>query len=491
MAEVDTSSYPKPTDPKPLLDQVQQLGSIQQQKQSIESGALTIDKQKLDLINQRFGEMAKGFTQLINKPDLKEDDVRNYVTNQVKLGYVPAEMAAQTINSLPPTQGMSPQQASAALKQSLEQHLQHAQTTMEAINYHAGTPAEAGDNQNIYQGVRQSASKGGGFVPATVTPQQLPPNQPIVGAGNVPGVIGPAGPSGPRPYAQPGGGTIPTPAARPAPAGLRSAVAPPVAAPAVSGPNGPTVNQGTEFNNRFSAAFPNAVATGVAPGVAEAQQAVGTKSGTDLATDLTKAKNYKQDLYPAERALEIVHELGPQGFGPGTEGLNTVKSAIATWLPNVDQKTIDSVSNFEQARKYLTQIARSSGATGTNDQLAAAFEANPSVKMNSASIENVLKSVIALRKMQHAQTLLAVSNGVPADQYSQWIAKNQNVLDPRAFGFDIMDGKAKEKLLTGMAKKDNAGNWVALKGKEKEFQKFESSLQFANDANLIAPPGRQ
>jgi len=53
MAEVDTSSYARPGAPVNALDQMQKYGNLQQQKQQIESGALTIDKQKLDLVNQR------------------------------------------------------------------------------------------------------------------------------------------------------------------------------------------------------------------------------------------------------------------------------------------------------------------------------------------------------------------------------------------------------------------------------------------------------
>ena len=111
--------------------------------------------------------------------------------------------------------------------------------------------------------------------------------------------------------------------------------------------------------------------------------------------------------------------------------------------------------------------------------------------MSNAATENVLKSVIALRKMQHAQTLLFGQQNLPPSEYSQWISKNQNVLDPRAFGFDNMDTNAKTKTLETMASKDKSGNWVAKKGKEKDFQKFEQSLSFANDAGLIEPPGRR
>lgn len=478
MAEVDTSSYPKATAPVSLLDNVQKLGALQQQQQSIQSGALTIDKQKLDLVNQRFGEMAKGFTQLINDKDLNEDKVRSYVTNQVKLGYVPPEMAAQTISMLPPTQGLPPQQATQVLKTALEQHLQHAQSTVDAINYHAGTNAEQQDNSNIYSGVRQSASKGGGFTPATQTPIQLPPNQPNMDTNPQspnylrPGVIGPSAPAGPKPYV-----AAPAPAAGPPPDPNS-----PVNDPSQGNLTGPPATglkgavQPPDFKSRFGAAFPNSVATGPAPGQQSAMEAVGSQSGKDYASALTRGKNFQSDLYPMQKVLDIVKEQGPTAFGPGTDNFNNLKAAVVTWLPNIDQKTIDSVTDFTNAKKLLVQAARTAGNTGTNDQLAAAFDANPNVTMSGATIDTVLKSNIALRKMEQAQTLLFGKTGLPDNQYSKWIATNQNVLDARAFGFDMMDTKAQTKLV------------AQLKKDPKAFKKFESSLQFAHDAELIEPP---
>lgn len=484
MAEIDTSSYPKAAAPVNALDQMQKYGNLQQQKQQIESGALTIDKQKLDLVNQRFGEMAKGFTALMAKPDLSEDDVKNYVQNQVKLGYVPPEMAAQTISTLPPTKGMLPAQAAKVLRDSLGVHLQHAQTTIEAINSHFGTPAEQSTGATTYAGVRQSAMKGGGFQPATQTPQELPPGTPTVDANptsptyGAPGYKGPSGPAGVQKYAPPPPeGMVNDPRQGNLTGG----------SPMTTGPTGPTVQRGTEFDNRFSPANRNPVA-GLPPGSSEAIQAVSGQSGKDYASALSRAKTFQADLYPAETALRGIKELGTQGVGPGTETLNNLKSAIITWLPNADPKLIENVGNFEQTRKYLTQIARSSGATGTNDQLAAAFEANPSIKLSQAATENVLKSVIALRKMEQAQTLLFSKTGLPPDQYSKWVSTNQNVLDARAFGFDMMDSNARKKLVETMVEKDKDGKVRVKPGKEKEYKRFEDSLKFAHDAQLIEPP---
>jgi hypothetical protein len=467
MAEVDVSSYPKPAAlpvQKSPIEIAGQLGALQSQK-------LGIDQQKLDQANQAFGYMTRAMTSL--GPNATKDQYKAVGENASKMGLVPPDMLhiwEDRVDQAPDSQTF--------FKQALGAFADHQQQ----LNLQTGTPAEATDSANNYQGKRDPIT--GAFTPATSLPVQVPPTQPIVGNNNAPGIVG-APPAGVRPVRQ--GLPVQQPGITP-PAPVSAS---PSRLPVVSGPTGPTVDATpstpTTFNNRF----PNAVTTGAAPGVIEAQGAVGGQSGKDYATDLTRAKNYQTDLYPMNKVLEILKEEGPQAFGPGTPALNSVKSAIATWLPNVDQKTIDGVSNFEQAKKYLVQAARTAGNTGTNDQLAAAFEANPNVTMNGATIDNVVKSNIALRKMQHAQTLLFGQQNLPASEYSQWIAKNQNVLDPRAFGFDMMTPEAKTKLMDGIATKDKSGNFIAKKGKEKEFNKFEQSLSFANDAGLIEPPGRK
>ena len=482
MAEVDTSSYLKPAalpQQKSLLDQVGQF-------QQLESNRNVIEKQKLDLVNQRFKELAKGFTGLIADKDLNEDKIRKYATDQVKLGYIPPEMAAQTISQLPLNAD------AATLKKHLELQLQHAQTTMEALNYNFGQNATISDGATNTQGVMASPAKGGGFTPATQQNLQLPPGTSNVDDKGQRGYLGPAGPAGTRPARMAVEAPPPVAAApaapSPSPAPLQAG---PVNNPAIPGQSsnfgGRVLSANVEppappatFAERIDAARPQGrVITDLAPGVIEARGAVTSQSGKQFADDLAKARNFKQDLYPAETALKGIQELGIQGVGPGTPALNDLKSAIITWLPNPDKAEIEKVGRFQETRKYLSQIARTSGNTGTNDQLAAAFEANPSITMNQAATENVLKSVIALRKMQHAQVLLAENEGVKPEDYSKWVAKNQNNFDARAFGFDIMSDEAKKKLVT------------ELKKDPKALKKFEYSLQFAHDADLIAPPARK
>src|SRR5216684_4321319 len=129
--DVDTSSYPRPVAPPNALDTMGKVIDIQRGQQGLQSNALTIDKQKLDLVNQRYGEFVKTLTGLRNDPDLNEDKLRNWAQTQVKLGYVTPEMAGQFINQLPPTQGMKPDESRKALIGNIDTNLTHAATLKE------------------------------------------------------------------------------------------------------------------------------------------------------------------------------------------------------------------------------------------------------------------------------------------------------------------------------------------------------------------------
>jgi hypothetical protein len=472
MAEVDTSSYPKAALPVSPLEVAGKLGALQQQK-------LSIDQAKLDQANQGLTYLARAMSAL--GPNATKEQYKaagDQVTRQ--LGLPPEKTAIwnEQVDAAPdgPT----------FFKRAMSQIGSH----QEILNLNTGANADKSNGAVNYQGKVDPMT--GGFTPATEMPQQPPPTQANVDTRQMlpngqpnpnygqPGIIGAPAPSGVYParqglpVASPASAAPPAaPVAQPRPRGLPVQ---PLSKPSVSGPTGPTKQTGFDFNQRFAG---EPIATGLAPGISGAIATVGEQSGKDYAADLTRSKGFQADIYPMQRVLDIVKEEGPKAFGPGTEGLNAVKSALVTWLPNVDQKTIDGVSNYEQAKKYLVQAARTAGNTGTNDQLAAAFEANPNVKMSGATIESVVKSNIALRRMQQAQTLLFGQQNLPPSEYSKWISQNQNRLDPRAFGFDLMDATAKKKLIDSLSKD------------KKAYQKFETSLQFAHDAELIDKPNRQ
>ena len=298
---IDTSSYPKPQPVAPTnpLDTMGKVIDIQRGQQALQSGGLTIDKQKLDLVNQRFDTMVKDFTALMGRPDLNEDQIRKRIQTDVKLGIVTPEMAGTFITQLPPTQGMKPDQAASTLKDHLGTWLNHAQTIKEAIDTQFGNQSSTTDDSRTFIVVYNKVLfNGGGFVPSTRMPIQVPPTQPTVntqrqlpnGEPNPnylqPGVVGPSAPSGVYP-AQPQNNL---PVASPAVSYATATAKGLPVAPAVSGPTGPTVNRGTVFNDRFNAAFPDSVPTGAAPGEAEAIQSVAGQSGKDYASALTRSK---------------------------------------------------------------------------------------------------------------------------------------------------------------------------------------------------------
>lgn len=478
MAEVDTSMYKLPVRKSPL--------EMAGQLQSLESSQLGIDSKKLE--QAKFGLEGLLRDAASIGPKGTPEQFAAMGRNAVKMGYVPASALPAWDEKIASFKGNMPE----FYRSIVSQATNHA----EALASHIGTAKDVDTGAGVISGRARPIMEGGGMEPGvgSYARKELPPTTPTVdnqrllpdGTPNPaylqPGYLGPAGPAGVsrlEPTAGAGASVASLPTrvapsgpASPAAAQPRAAALPPSALP-VKLP----VTRTPNFTERF--AGETRVSSGASPGVAGAIEAVGTQSGKDYATDLTRAKSFKADLYPAEAALAGIQELGPKNVGPGTEPLNAIKSAIVTWLPNVDKKIIDEVGTFEQTRKYLTQIARSSGSTGTNDQLAASFEANPSIKMSSAATENVLKSVIALRKMQHAQTLLFGQQNLPPSDYSSWISKNQNTLDARAFGFDMMTPEAKTKLI------------ASLKKDPKAYQKFETSLQFAHDADLITPPARK
>lgn len=476
MTEIDTSSYPKSTMPVSPLDMTKNIAATRSAVQQNISNDTKIAADKLQLMSQQFGIMNSELAGLIDSGATKQQAAERMARISKTLN-LPSAATTHMMEEL----NQAPDVKTFALNA-----IRRGMTTMEKYGVQLGTNQDQTDGLVNYQGVRASPEKGGGFIPGTQSANQPGPTQLTVNNNPnspnylQPGIVGPAATPGfapaqgslpvspPAPMA-----AAPMPLPRPRPAGLPVE---PIAPPApVSGPSGPTVQTGFDFKQRF-AGEPGLV-TGAAPGVAGAISAVREQSGKDYAVALQRAGNAQADLQPDLAVLDIVKGKAPGDFGPGTDAFNQLKKVAVTWLPNVEAKLINDSSDYDTVKKYLVQGARAAGNTGTNDQLAAAFEANPNTTMNTATIESIVKTRVALKKMEAAQALLFEKENLPPSEFSKWKAKNQNVLDPRAFGWDLMSNDAREKLVKRLNKK--------------EYQKLESSIQFANDAQLIEPPARK
>ena len=223
---------------------------------------------------------------------------------------------------------------------------------------------------------------------------------------------------------------------------------------------------------------------GPSAGDLSASTSVGTKSGEDYATALTREGNFSQEMVPLTKARDALIKLGPGETGPLTDKFNELKSFAQT-LPIV-KGLVDpnTIQNYDEAKKYLVQYAMATGASpGTNDKLAAAFSGNASTDISNAAAVDVVKTNIALRRLQNAQVTAfnqakQQNPSLSPSQYSQWLVKFNNDQDPVAYGFDQME-PAQRKSYFKSLKTPEAQN------------KFLASLKTAQDLNLLSPPQEQ
>ena len=466
MAEItaDTSSYPKPQQTN-FLDTASKLQQLEQQK-------IGIDTSKLKLINEQWGTVNKELSTLLANPNVGPNDVAAGMQNLVNLKLVPPEMSAQFLKTMP-TQG-GPQ-----MQEFLKAQLLRGQTTIEAVNHHYGVSGlinTGGGIQPVVSspkfGVRSTGLPIQAQTPPTSEVLDTDPNSPTYNQRKMQGPTPPQSTSGsvgippPAPgFNVPGAGTgagtgaealpvrrFPTSNVIPGPssnfggnvtgATVENAPALPVA------PNTPN----SAVANRFPA--PNGPVTGLAPGVGEAMSATGTASGLQLAKARDTAANFQREVFPLAQAIPELEKLGTKGTGPGTDTLNHMKSFILSNVPGIKESDFGfgTVKDFDKAKKYLTDFVNQTGSSGTNDKLAAAFAGNPSVHISNAAAVDVAKSALALRRMQQAAYLEFENSGLPDHQFSKWMAKRNNEIDPRAFGTDLMNDTAKKKLLDQLNK---------------------------------------
>ena len=493
MPDIDTSSYPRPQQGQNPLDIAGKL-------QGLESNRIGIDQQKLQLANQHFQIVNQTLGSLLYKPDLTADDIISESQKLVNLGLMTPEHNAQFVSAIPGKAQLK--QDPQALQKYLTVTRNQALSNMEALNWYGGQPTgfvNSGNAQYPTASVQGKTVITPGVVPSQLpvtTPGFQPPSKqfptgreaPIGPSPNMP--AGPSGFPGQAPAAPQGpmGGAVS--GATPVPTTTIRKPALPVASSGLQQP--PTVQQRglptasaappepirqpgafepTDFNNRFGA---SQTLPGSPPfGFKAASEAAGQASGDALAQARNHAANFQREIFPLTQAIPALERLGTKGTGPGTETFNQIKSFILTNVPGVTEKQLSSVKDVDEAKKYLVDFVNQTGATGTNDKLAAAFSGNPSINISNAAAQDVAKSALALRLMQQAQYLKFENSKQPDNMFSKWSAQENNQLDPRAFGVNYMSPEAKATLLQ------------QLKKNPKEFQLFERSLKVAKDAGYI------
>lgn len=466
MAEVDTSSYPRPAAPVNALDTVAKLGGLQQQKQQIESGALGIDKQKLDLYNQHFQIMNSELANLANDPNTTKQEV---LTRMHRIGDmfnmpkpVRAQMEAEFANA--PDSPLGKDGAgNPILSRTLDMVIKRGMDIQQKVN------AQYGANGTVADGATATPAKTylrGGPVPSGAPiAVQAPPTQVEYDTNGKPVFRGSQNPQLP-PNSLPVQGGFPGQYQQ---GGSTAPIVPHVVK---------TLPITQSQQPVTSPVGPRGGSAGFAPGVAEAAKETGAASGAQLAQERAASANFQRDVFPLAQAIPALQSLGTKGTGPGTETLNHIKSFILSNVPGVTEKNFEGLSDvatYDKAKKYLTDFVNQTGNSGTNDKLAAAFAGNPSVSISNAAAVDVAKSALALRRMKQAAYMEFESKNLPDDQFSKHFAKRINEIDPRAFGVDMMTPEAKAKLKTQLSK-----NKI-------EAERFEKSLELAHNLGFITP----
>lgn len=444
---VDTSIYPHASQNSLIegLGQAAQLRNLLIQNQRQQVG---LSQDKINLAHQQYGQLSQFLGSLAQDPRMATDQgpaLLHQATQQaVQQGWITPDIANVELANMPtdPTQ--------------IPQYLQSLNTRVQDA---------AGQFAKIY-GEPTTISNGSQTLPVTASP--ITGIRPI--AAPITQTLSPES----RATLVPGTNAQGQPTLTPAANVLQGAGLNPMTAQPQTAPNGPA-NRLVPFDQNnpapVQAAQGGSVVMGPPAGQVEAQTQAAKVSSDKYSADAAAQTNYQQSILPIEQAYRSVKALGTTGVGPGSEELNQMKSFLVTMgvMP-----PSENLKDFDEANKYLTQMARSTGFTGSDAQLAAAQQASPSMKTSNGAALAVLQKAAALARMQNAQVRAFEATGQGPEKYSKWATNWNSSQNPVAYAFDMMTPE------------DRVAYVKTLNGPER--QKFVSSLQTATQLGLVTPP---
>ncbi len=192
---------------------------------------------------------------------------------------------------------------------------------------------------------------------------------------------------------------------------------------------------------------PRGGAAALAPGQAEPL----TASGAAYAKDLAESRGFAERMNPLKQAIPLLEKLGKTGVGPTTETIQHIKSAAQSLgLPVPNEKAI---TNYAEAKKYLSQNAAAVAPPGTNiPSVLNAFEANPNMQQPQQAAVELSKMLYGLGRLRQASVLAFQKTGLPAGQYTDWASKWAPQQDVRGYIADLMTPQQRKDLLKSVPK---------------------------------------
>lgn len=451
MAEVDTSSYPKAALPVSPLELTGKLGALQQQSQQIQSGAIAIDKQKLDLMNTQFGLMNQELSTMIDDPNITKPQAAERLNRFAKTLKLPPEAVSHMMEEL---------NAAPSVKVFSENALRRGMDTQQRINQQYGTPETVSSGAVQYQGTRDQRS--GAFRPATQLPVQPPPGTPFYEGGQAK-TLGPAGPEGVQPAAR----VLPVAPPAETPIVPKRVSTLPVERP-VSGPTGPT--------KEITDQVPTTLANRMAAGFNAAPPPMFEEGKKNLNEAQLRASGLNQTNKPAIQALNVLKDV-KLATGPGTAQVNDLMAGLKAF-GLVDTKfENDPTAARQELEKKLAQFVGNSPIAGRSDAaqtLAEAGSPNPKKQILPALIK-LTRDAIALNRVEAAKALTFKGNDYT--KVGEHFANFPQSIDEKAFGLDLMEPKERDGLVKKMALQYKNGNASEKKSAEKFLRSLEMSKE--------------
>lgn len=495
MAEVDTSSYPRPQAPQNPLDQIMKvrdtagaLGDIEVGKgiqqaiqpdgtidrntlaqilkgsvagsmkapqalnalETLRQAGYAADEKGIDALRNQMGYSAQLLSPYMKLDPKKGDGItqEELMTNWGKMlkhgaDYGLHGMVPLASKALQETHGMTPQQRlewaqNAYLKgqanaQTFEASL--PQTTPFATGARSGT-AVTGTRFNP-QGVSM-ATEPPPTQPTVDTRERLPNGKPNPGYGQ-PMIMG-SGTSEPPPMTRTDSTGRVIPPVRQFTEGstvvgreppVNAATGQPIQTPQAAATAAPVP--------AVSRPAAGPIPTGLPPTVAAQMEA----SQKNYTAHQEFAGNYQTIANPLKSAIPLLEKVTT---GPTTETINKLQAgaeALGLKIP-----TSENISNYAKATKYLMQNATSIAPPGTNiPSVMAAFEANPNMSQPSGAVRDLSKAMLALSRYKMAAYAEFEKTGYPATYFNKWAANEWSLSqDPRAYGADLMTPDQRAKL---------------------------------------------
>lgn len=443
MADISTDFYPK-ANPNGFLDTAQQAMTIR--NLGAQNALLGIDVQqnRQNLAQQQLGYISQNLGLLAQDPDLNMDKALSLGQRFVQEGVLNPQLWATESANIQATGGDP-----AKLRSLLLNYGQRALDAQAQFSNTVGTGSTIDTGPSTVVGAYSPVT---GFRPQ----------------GSVLHALNPAQASAPVTVTMPDGSTRTMTQGQFNALTGTSATGAPEAGNLLTGGSSPATPGGTGAGSPL-------------PGIgapSPQQQAMFTASTKQYQDAKANDANYTANLVPLQKSLELLPDTPL--FGRGAELPTQLAQVFNTFGIPIGS---DQSKNASELDKYLTQIARGSGAAANSDQqLVAAFSANPNMSTDKAAAQDVIKTMMALQRMQHAAITIAQQRGMDntPQNYSSFASNWGARQDPRAFGVDLMDPKAKAALLK------------ELDANPAEKAKFAASLRAAEEAGVLGGvPGAQ